>query len=133
MEAMADISGLLAESHTVALTQTDWLLQPTHTAISGALIVLLAIYKRKTTFTDTQSLLHRLMLNAFQTGAITASLAIAMLIAFLASKTTNINTGFSYVLGGSDVCPALGGASLRKGPPLTQSASVLPLQAARTL
>ena len=61
--------------------------------IAAALVIVLARYKRKTNFTQTKGLLVKLMLDATRTGSITASIAFGMLLAFLFSKTTNINTG----------------------------------------
>ena len=65
--------------------------------IAAALVIVLARYKRKTNFTQTKGLLAKLMLDAARTGSITASIAVGMLLAFLFSKTTNINTGRRFL------------------------------------
>ncbi|KAH8922974.1 hypothetical protein BT69DRAFT_1281801 [Atractiella rhizophila] len=64
--------------------------------IALALIIRLVRFHKETTFTPAKSLLSRLIVLAAETGAITSVWALAILIAFLSNKQSNLSVGFAY-------------------------------------
>ncbi|KAJ7323816.1 hypothetical protein DFH08DRAFT_1028571 [Mycena albidolilacea] len=78
---------------------TTWLITEAVTDISIASTLLWEIRKAKSSFKETRSLLNRLVAKTIQTGTAGASIALAVLIAFLANKESNVPTGIAYTLG----------------------------------
>ncbi|KAJ7281073.1 hypothetical protein C8J57DRAFT_1501264 [Mycena rebaudengoi] len=72
---------------------TTWLITEAVTDISIASALLWELRKAKT------SLLNRLMTQTIQTGTAGATIALAVLVAFLANKGSNVPTGIAYTLG----------------------------------
>ncbi|KAJ7323818.1 hypothetical protein DFH08DRAFT_1028573 [Mycena albidolilacea] len=78
---------------------TTWLITEAVTDISIASALLWEFWKAKSSFKETRSLLNRLVAKTIQTGTAGASIALAVLIAFLANKESNVPTGIAYTLG----------------------------------
>ncbi|KAJ7089470.1 hypothetical protein C8R44DRAFT_892425 [Mycena epipterygia] len=78
---------------------TTWLITEAVTDISIALALLLEFRRIKSSFEKTRSLLDRLVKRTIQTGAAGATIAVAVFIAFLTSKETNVPSGIAYCLG----------------------------------
>ncbi|KAJ6549611.1 hypothetical protein DFH09DRAFT_1169121 [Mycena vulgaris] len=92
-----------------------WLVTEAVTEISIALALLLEFRKVKSSFKETRSLFNRLVAQTIQTGASGATIALAILIAFLANNESNgeflglplsipgsyisVPTGIAYCLG----------------------------------
>ncbi|KAF8169742.1 hypothetical protein K438DRAFT_1774120 [Mycena galopus ATCC 62051] len=69
------------------------------TDVSIALALLWQLMKVKSLSKQTMSLLNRLVAQTIQTGTAGATIALAALVAFLASKESNISVGIAYCLG----------------------------------
>ncbi|KAJ7237784.1 hypothetical protein C8J57DRAFT_1566660 [Mycena rebaudengoi] len=82
---------------------TTWLITEAVTDISIASALLWEFRKAKSMFKETQrracDLLNRLVTQTIQTGTAGASLALAIVIAFLVNKESNVPTGMAYTLG----------------------------------
>ncbi|KAJ6568052.1 hypothetical protein DFH09DRAFT_1155672 [Mycena vulgaris] len=76
-----------------------WLVTEAVTDISIALALLLEFRKVKSSFKETRSLFHRLAARTIQTGAAGATVALAILIAYLVNKESNVPNGIAYCLG----------------------------------
>ncbi|KAJ7243507.1 hypothetical protein C8J57DRAFT_1366057 [Mycena rebaudengoi] len=76
-----------------------WLVTEAVTDVSIALALLWQFRKVKSSFKETRSLLHRVMAQTIQTGAAGATIALVVLVAFLANKESNIPTGIGYCIG----------------------------------
>ncbi|KAJ7089475.1 hypothetical protein C8R44DRAFT_892433 [Mycena epipterygia] len=83
----------------VLIPATTWLITEAVTDISIALALLLEFRRIKSSFEKTRSLLDRLVKQTIQTGAATATIAVAVLVAFLGNHETNVSTGIAYCLG----------------------------------
>ncbi|KAF8202696.1 hypothetical protein K438DRAFT_1965184 [Mycena galopus ATCC 62051] len=75
---------------------TTWLITEAVTDILIASALLWEFKKAKSTFKETRSLLQRLVAQTIQTGSAGATMALAVLIAFLANKESNVPTGIAY-------------------------------------
>ncbi|KAJ7237809.1 hypothetical protein C8J57DRAFT_1727794 [Mycena rebaudengoi] len=82
---------------------TTWLITEAVTDISIASALLWEFQKAKSPFKETRrracDLLNRLVAQTIQTGTAGASIALAVLVAFLANKESNVPTGIAYTLG----------------------------------
>ncbi|KAJ7231654.1 hypothetical protein C8J57DRAFT_1533538 [Mycena rebaudengoi] len=78
---------------------TTWLITEAVTDISIASSPLWEFRKAKSSFKETRSLLNRLVAQTIQTRTAGASIALAVLIAFLANHESNVPTGIAYTLG----------------------------------
>ncbi|KAJ6525053.1 hypothetical protein DFH09DRAFT_1188984 [Mycena vulgaris] len=76
-----------------------WLVAEAVTDISIALALLLEFRKVKSSFKETRSLLNRLTAQTIRTGAAGATIALAILVAYLANNESNVPTGIAYCLG----------------------------------
>ncbi|KAJ6525047.1 hypothetical protein DFH09DRAFT_1188961 [Mycena vulgaris] len=76
-----------------------WLVTEAVTDISIALALLLEFRKVKSSFKETRSLFNRLTAQTIQTGAAGATIALAILVAYLANNESNVPTGIAYCLG----------------------------------
>ncbi|KAJ7689355.1 hypothetical protein B0H17DRAFT_1066953 [Mycena rosella] len=77
-----------------------WLIAEAVTDISIALALLLEFRKVKTSFKETRSLLNGLVAQTIQTGTAGASIALAVLVAYLANPDSNGGSrGIAYCLG----------------------------------
>ncbi|KAJ7348585.1 hypothetical protein DFH08DRAFT_1079972 [Mycena albidolilacea] len=83
----------------VIIPATTWLITAAVTDISIAVALLLEFRKVKSSFKETKGLLNRLVTQTVQTGAAGATVALAILVAFLAKKESNISTGIGYCIG----------------------------------
>jgi len=83
----------------VMIPATTWLIAEAVTDISIASALLWEFRKVKTSFKEMESLRDRLMAQTIQTGAAGATVAMAVLIAFLVNKESNVPTGIAYTLG----------------------------------
>ncbi|KAJ7866805.1 hypothetical protein B0H14DRAFT_2573235 [Mycena olivaceomarginata] len=83
----------------VIIPATTWLVTSAVTDISIAVALLLEFRKVKSSFKETKGLLKRLVAQTVQTGAAGATVALAILVAFLAKKESNISTGIGYCIG----------------------------------
>ncbi|KAF8202687.1 hypothetical protein K438DRAFT_1965177 [Mycena galopus ATCC 62051] len=75
---------------------TTWLITEAVTDILIASALLWEFKTAKSAFKETRSLLQRLVAQTIQTGSAGASMALAVLIAFLANKESNVPTGIAY-------------------------------------
>ncbi|KAJ6460632.1 hypothetical protein C8R45DRAFT_1109042 [Mycena sanguinolenta] len=80
-------------------TATIWLITGAVADISIASALLWELRKAKSSFKETRSRLNRLVIQTIQTGTAGASIALAVLVAFLANKQSNVPTGIAYGLG----------------------------------
>ncbi|KAJ6454387.1 hypothetical protein C8R45DRAFT_1222855 [Mycena sanguinolenta] len=78
---------------------TTWLITEAVTDVSIAAALLWEFRKAKSSFKETRSLLNSLVARTIQTGSAGASIALAVLVAFLANKESNVPTGIAYILG----------------------------------
>ncbi|KAJ7237764.1 hypothetical protein C8J57DRAFT_1529025 [Mycena rebaudengoi] len=82
---------------------TTWLITEAVADVSIASALLWEIRKAKTSFKETRrracDLLNRLMTQTIQTGTAGATIALAVLVSFLANKGSNVPTGIAYTLG----------------------------------
>ncbi|KAJ7800593.1 hypothetical protein B0H14DRAFT_3885507 [Mycena olivaceomarginata] len=83
----------------VIIPATTWLITEAVTDISIASALLWEFRKARSSFKETRSLLNRLVARTIQTGTAGASIALAVLVAFLANKESNVPTGIAYTLG----------------------------------
>ncbi|KAJ7908510.1 hypothetical protein B0H13DRAFT_2331379 [Mycena leptocephala] len=73
-----------------------WLVTEAVTDVSIALALLLQLRKVKSSFKETRSLLNRLATQTIQTGTAGATIALVVLVAFLANEESNVPTGIGY-------------------------------------
>ncbi|KAJ6461806.1 hypothetical protein C8R45DRAFT_1028019 [Mycena sanguinolenta] len=78
---------------------TTWLISEAVTDISIASALLWEFRKSKSSFEKTKSLLNKLVAQTIQTGTAGATIALAVLVAFLENKESNVPTGIAYILG----------------------------------
>ncbi|KAJ6545601.1 hypothetical protein B0H19DRAFT_1267008 [Mycena capillaripes] len=78
---------------------TTWLVTGAVTDISIALALLLELRKIESLFKETKSLVNRLVAQTIQTGTAGATIALIVLVAFLANKESNVATGICYCIG----------------------------------
>ncbi|KAJ7281066.1 hypothetical protein C8J57DRAFT_1501260 [Mycena rebaudengoi] len=82
---------------------TTWLITEAVADVSIASALLWEIRKAKSSFKETRrracDLLKRLMTQTIQTGTAGATIALAVLVSFLANKASNVPTGIAYTLG----------------------------------
>ncbi|KAJ6566662.1 hypothetical protein B0H19DRAFT_1257857 [Mycena capillaripes] len=83
----------------IVIPGTTWLVAEAVTDISISLALLLELRKVKSSFKETRSLVNRLMAHTIQTGAAGATIALAVLVSFLANNQSNVPTGIAYCLG----------------------------------
>ncbi|KAJ7277099.1 hypothetical protein C8J57DRAFT_1713604 [Mycena rebaudengoi] len=80
-----------------------WLISEAVTDISIASALLWEFRKAKSSFKETRrrvcDLLNRLVAQTIQTGTAGATIALAVLVAFLVNKESNVPTGIAYTLG----------------------------------
>ncbi|KAJ6504993.1 hypothetical protein C8R45DRAFT_1090755 [Mycena sanguinolenta] len=83
----------------VVIPATTWLITGAVADISIASALLWELRKAKSSFKETRSRLNRLVSQTIKTGTAGASIALAVLVAFLANKESNVPTGIAYSLG----------------------------------
>ncbi|KAJ6568809.1 hypothetical protein B0H19DRAFT_1256520 [Mycena capillaripes] len=83
----------------VLIPATTWLVAEAVTDISIASALLWEFRKVKSSFKETRSLLNRLVAQTIQSGTAGATIALAVLVSFLANNQTNVSTGIAYCLG----------------------------------
>ncbi|KAJ7309228.1 hypothetical protein DFH08DRAFT_974964 [Mycena albidolilacea] len=88
-----------SDRRRVMIPATTWLITEAVTDISIALALLLQFRMVKSSFKETRGLLDKLAAQTIQTGAAGATIALAVLIAFLANNESNVPTGIAYCLG----------------------------------
>ncbi|KAJ7084932.1 hypothetical protein C8R44DRAFT_753011 [Mycena epipterygia] len=98
MPQYKDRGKVIIPATSASLLKT-WLVAGALTDISIALALLLEFRKVKSSFKESRHLLDRLVTQTIQTGAAGATIAVAVLVAFLANKESNVPTGIAYCLG----------------------------------
>ncbi|KAJ6556417.1 hypothetical protein B0H19DRAFT_1262478 [Mycena capillaripes] len=83
----------------VIVPATTWLLIEAVTDISIALALVLELRKMKSPFQKNRSLVNRLVTQTIQTGTAGATIALTVLIAYLANKESNVTTAIAYCIG----------------------------------
>ncbi|KAJ7281095.1 hypothetical protein C8J57DRAFT_1501286 [Mycena rebaudengoi] len=87
----------------VIIPATTWFITEAVTDISIASALLWELRKAKSSFKETRrracDLLNRLVAQTIQTGTAGASIALAVLVAFLTNKESNVPSGIAYTLG----------------------------------
>ncbi|KAF7368385.1 hypothetical protein MVEN_00160300 [Mycena venus] len=98
----------------VMIPATTWLITEAVTDISIASALLWEFWKAKSSFKETRSMLNRLVAQTIQTGTAGATIALAVLVAFLANKESNVPSGIAYCLGRVYCITMLANLNLRK-------------------
>ncbi|KAJ7646164.1 hypothetical protein B0H17DRAFT_1103550 [Mycena rosella] len=88
-----------ASRRKALIPATTWFIAEAVADISIALALLLEFRKVKSSFKGTRSLLNRLVAQTIQTGTAGASVALAVLVAYLANPESNVPAGIAYCLG----------------------------------
>ncbi|KAJ7838494.1 hypothetical protein B0H14DRAFT_3870037 [Mycena olivaceomarginata] len=83
----------------ITIPATTWIVAEAVTDMSIAFALLLQLRKVKSSFKETRGLLDKLVAQTIQTGAAGATIALAVLITFLANNASNVPTGIAYCLG----------------------------------
>ncbi|KAJ7354045.1 hypothetical protein DFH08DRAFT_955474 [Mycena albidolilacea] len=83
----------------ITIPATTWLVAEAVTDISIAFALLLQLRKVKSSFKETRGLLDKLVTQTIQTGAAGATIALAVLVTFLANNASNVPTGIAYCIG----------------------------------
>ncbi|KAJ7891895.1 hypothetical protein B0H14DRAFT_3428324 [Mycena olivaceomarginata] len=83
----------------VIIPATTWLLIEAVTDISIALVLVLELRKMKSPIKKNRTLVNRLVAQTIQTGTAGATIALAVLIAYLANKESNVTTAIAYCIG----------------------------------
>ncbi|KAJ7683812.1 hypothetical protein B0H14DRAFT_3907763 [Mycena olivaceomarginata] len=106
----------------ITIPATTWLVAETVTDMSIALALLLQLRKVKSSFKETRGLLDKLVAQTIQTGAAGATIALAVLVTFLANNASNVPTGIAYCLG-RVYCLTMGASPETRGERGTQERS----------
>ncbi|KAJ7660613.1 hypothetical protein B0H17DRAFT_1095031 [Mycena rosella] len=88
-----------ANRRKLIIPALTWLIAGAVTDISIALALLFELRKVKTSFKETRSLLNGLVAQTIQTGTAGATIALAVLVAYLANPDSNVPAGIAYCLG----------------------------------
>ncbi|KAJ7689266.1 hypothetical protein B0H17DRAFT_1066812 [Mycena rosella] len=88
-----------ANRRKALIPATTWFIAEAVADISIALALLLEFRKVKSSFKGTRSLLNGLVAQTIQTGTTGASVALAVLVAYLANPESNLPAGIAYCLG----------------------------------
>ncbi|KAF7364090.1 hypothetical protein MSAN_01067900 [Mycena sanguinolenta] len=83
----------------VTIPATTWLLMEAVTDISIASALVLELRKLKSPIKKNRSLVNRLIAQTIQTGTAGATIALAVLVAYLANKESNVTTAIAYCIG----------------------------------
>ncbi|KAF7346634.1 hypothetical protein MSAN_01800900 [Mycena sanguinolenta] len=87
------------DRNKATIPATTWLIAEAVTDVSIAAALVWELRKAKSPIKETKSLVNRLMLQTIRTGSAGATIALVVLVAFLANKESNVPTGIAYVLG----------------------------------
>ncbi|KAK7034497.1 hypothetical protein VNI00_012344 [Paramarasmius palmivorus] len=90
-----------------------WMVTTTVTDIAITSVLIWRLYKMKTTFKHTESLVYRVIRTSVQTGATTCIIATITLITFLVNTSSNVETAFAFILGRTYVLTLLFNVNLR--------------------
>ncbi|KAJ7347604.1 hypothetical protein DFH08DRAFT_960905 [Mycena albidolilacea] len=97
--ATVAISPQYKDRRKVIIPATTWLLIEAVTDISIALALVLELRKMKSPIKKNRSLVNKLVSQTIQTGTAGATIALAVLIAYLANKESNVTTAIAYCIG----------------------------------
>ncbi|KIK61861.1 hypothetical protein GYMLUDRAFT_243031 [Collybiopsis luxurians FD-317 M1] len=89
----------------------------TTTAVADIVIsvaLILQLYSMKTSFSNTESAIKRLIRQTIQTGTASSAIAICVLVSFLVNNSSNIETMFAFILGRVYVLTLLSNVNMRK-------------------
>ncbi|KAF7337425.1 hypothetical protein MSAN_02269000 [Mycena sanguinolenta] len=98
-----------------------WLITEAVADLSIAAALLWQLWKARPTLVETRRVLDRLMALTVQSGAATAMVAVAVLVAYLLDEESNITVGFAYTLGRVYMVSMLANLNVRR---LGKSSSV---------
>ncbi|KAK1223625.1 hypothetical protein PQX77_013503 [Marasmius sp. AFHP31] len=90
-----------------------WMTTTTATDVLITLCLIIRLQKMKTNFKSTETVIARLTRGSMQTGATTAVLALAGLIAFLANNASNVEAATTFILARCYVLTLLYNVNLR--------------------
>ncbi|KAL0563533.1 hypothetical protein V5O48_018533 [Marasmius crinis-equi] len=90
-----------------------WMTATTATDILITVSLIARLYSMKTTFKQTETIIHRLIRNSMQTGATTAFLAVFTLVAFLYNNSSNLEAATAFILSRAYVLTLLYNVNLR--------------------
>ncbi|KAJ7051664.1 hypothetical protein C8F01DRAFT_1339381 [Mycena amicta] len=90
-------SDVVTGRHRVHTTAIIWLVCEAAADVTVAAALIWKFRTMRTSFEKTNTLLHRLVLGAIQTGAVTSLLAILVVITFVHNPTSNVETGIVYL------------------------------------
>ncbi|KAJ7884074.1 hypothetical protein B0H14DRAFT_3744715 [Mycena olivaceomarginata] len=93
------ISPKYKDRRKVTIPATTWLLIEAVTDISIALALVLELRKMKSPIKKNRSLVNKLVSQTIQTGTAGATIALAVLITYLANKESNVTTAIAYCIG----------------------------------
>ncbi|KAJ7466291.1 hypothetical protein FB451DRAFT_1260590 [Mycena latifolia] len=102
------------EREKVKIPATIWLVTEAVADLSIAAALLWELRKARPSLVDTRSVLDRLVALTIRTGAATATLAVATVIAFLLKEETNISVGIAYTIGRVYVLSMLANLNVRR-------------------
>ncbi|KAF8202803.1 hypothetical protein K438DRAFT_1758109 [Mycena galopus ATCC 62051] len=91
-----------------------WLITEAVADLSIAAALLWQLLKARPTLVETRSVLDRLMMLTIQSGAATATVAAAALIAYLLDEEGNVTVGFAYTLGRMYILSMLANLNVRR-------------------
>ncbi|KAJ7051667.1 hypothetical protein C8F01DRAFT_639956 [Mycena amicta] len=83
--------------HRVHTTAIIWLVCEAAADVGVAAALIWKLRTMRTSFEKTNTLIHRLVVGAIQTGAVTSLLAILVVITFVHNPTSNVETGIVYL------------------------------------
>ncbi|KAL0573691.1 hypothetical protein V5O48_008262 [Marasmius crinis-equi] len=90
-----------------------WLSTTTATDIAITLALIIRFIGMKTTFKQTETVIHRLIRTSMQTGATTCILAVIVLITYVVNNASNVEAAFTFILGRAYVLTLLYNVNLR--------------------
>ncbi|KAJ7642023.1 hypothetical protein FB45DRAFT_826272 [Roridomyces roridus] len=90
---------IYSQRHAVQKPVIIWLVASAFADIFISLTLVWQLRSMKPPFKETQSVIHRLIRTALQTGAVTATFATIVLILYLIDEDSNVTVGVGFVLG----------------------------------
>ncbi|KAJ7117971.1 hypothetical protein C8R43DRAFT_98523 [Mycena crocata] len=111
---------------------TIWLSSEAATDVSIALALLWEFRKVKSSFQETRSRVNRLVSQTIQTGAVGATIALAVLITYLTNNQSNVPVGIAYCIDRIYILTMLANLNIRKQRDGTTRLSMLDASAGAT-
>ncbi|KAF7374498.1 hypothetical protein MSAN_00334400 [Mycena sanguinolenta] len=103
-----------ADRAKVRIPAATWLISEAIADVCIAAALIWEFRKARTVFTDTKSILNRLVALTIQSGGAGAAIALSSLIAFLCNNESNVPAGIAYCLGRVYILTMLANLNLRQ-------------------